>query len=61
MKNTAAKEEGKRGWHEHTGLNAHGQHGCSGAYFVLGTKDTPEGPQKPFANWEQALDFSWVQ
>lgn len=60
-KQTAAKDEGKRGWDEHPGLNARGQHGYNGAYFLLSTKEIPEGPQKPFANEDQALDFSWVQ
>lgn len=60
-KKTAAKEEGRRDWDEDTGLNAHDQHGYKDAYFLLGNKEIPEGPEKPFANQEQALDLSWVQ
>lgn len=53
-KNPAAKKGGKRGWDEHPGLNAHGQYWYNSAYFLLSTKEIPEGPQKPFANQDQA-------
>lgn len=47
--------EKKKAARKKAGLNAHGQHGYNDAYFLLGAKEIPEGPQKPFASQRTTL------